>query len=174
MATIRIQGKIDTSVDLLRALLQAFQHRPSTEPELALALHALLLKHLVDAAEVSLSQTSGPLPPAFTSLLHLSLVELPAALAAAASEGYVPSEPRQYLSLAVGLALAVFYRLVRAECFPEVVEVAGKVAGCCSVSSGIEESIVTDDNPSEVLPLLVSASCMLLLLASLEGVEAEV
>ncbi|GAB4813854.1 hypothetical protein N2152v2_000900 [Parachlorella kessleri] len=178
----RIQRYIDGSVYLLQELVQAFQERPSLEMELAVIQHTLLLKLVLDAQEVSLFQTSCPLSPTFSHLPRLSLVELPAALAAAlsnrqaaASEGYVPSKPQLYLNNALWLAVALFHRALHTGCFLGAVEMAGQVAGCYSaVSGGVLKSILTAGDTSDVLKPLLGASRMVLLLADKQDAKAEV
>ncbi|GAB4813855.1 hypothetical protein N2152v2_000901 [Parachlorella kessleri] len=176
-----IEGHIDSSVDVLGGLVHAFQERPGTEVELAITQHTLLLKLVLDAQEVSQPQTFYPLPPAFSYLSHLSLVALPAALAAAVSIGqasatgcYTPSMPQQYMCNAVRLAVTLFVRFLREESVPDALDVAGQVAGCYwAVSSGVLKTILTVGNPADTLKYLMAASSVLLLLARKQGAEAK-
>jgi len=97
---------------------------------------------VLDAQGVPIAETAAPLPPAFTSLLQLSLVDLPVAMTAtlmnarpAASGGYVPAVPQQFLYNMVRLAVALLGRFVRAACFPKPVEVASQMAAFHSAVS---------------------------------------
>ena len=111
-------------MDLLRALLRVFQERPSSEIEWAITQHTLLVNLVLDAQGLPVAETAGRLPPAFTALLQLSLVDTPVALAAAltsvkpaASGGYVPYEPQQLLCNASWFAATLLGRFARARYF---------------------------------------------------------